>query len=516
MPTRLTLVTLALCVATIGATPAPPARPPDGTYAYTLSGAPGLTQTTIVIRSSASGFSVIENVVLPSGAAVSTQTDYDAQTLLPTHYRVSQNGKTTDLVFANGTATLVEPLTARSKPAGTKGLTISEGLFALPMMLPAIVASAGGQPIADLAINGGLTVVTLTPTSAADARPAGVPQNDVESAIGYPNGLRETFWSNPTTYAVDRIGLGTAAALTLNNYSTATTAVTPAPAAVLPTPYPTAQPHFSSRGVSFASSGGATIAGTLTVPNDPKGRRMPAFIFIHGSGAGTRDAAVPANPTFLDLSNGLSNNGVIVLRYDKRAIGKSTGEGTEDWHPLGDDARAAVAFLKHQPSVDPHRIFILGHSEGGEIAPLIAPSIPNLAGIVLMAGPAIALDQIIGKQLPGDKNAAYRTVLLKAFSSYAGLDPAVYITKVNVPILVLQGGRDVQVLASDLPHLVNAARAAHRKITVKVLPEDDHLFLRLPASAVSNGSEYFVPAPLDPRVPQTILQWLRSLPTSAR
>jgi hypothetical protein len=127
MPKRFAIAALALCIVALGATPAPPARPPDGTYTYAISGVPVLTTTTIVIRSTGSSFSTIENVTL-NGAPVSTQTDYDAQTLLPTHYRVSQGGLTTDVTFANGTATLVSPPLTRAAIAGTKGLTVSEGL----------------------------------------------------------------------------------------------------------------------------------------------------------------------------------------------------------------------------------------------------------------------------------------------------------------------------------------------------------------------------------------------------
>jgi hypothetical protein len=74
----------------------------------------------------------------------------------------------------------------------------------------------------------------------------------------------------------------------------------------------------------------------------------------------------------------------------------------------------------------------------------------------------------------------------------------------------------MQVLAKDLPHLVSAARASRRNITVKLLSDDDHLFLRLAPGTTSSLSEYFVPAPLDPRVPQDILAWLKALPTSSR
>ncbi|HEY5257952.1 MAG TPA: alpha/beta fold hydrolase [Candidatus Baltobacteraceae bacterium] len=508
MRKRLPLLVLASCVVILGASPAPPARPPDGTYVYAVSGVPGLNATTIVIRSNPTGFSVFENLTV-EGSAVSTQTDYDGQTLFPTHYHLVKGPATVDLILANGSATLASPPLTRDKLPGTAGLDVSEGLFAPLVLLPSILAADGGQPISDVLVSGTMPVIQMMTVAAADRRPVGVPTGDVESALTYA-GQTETFWSNPTTHVVDRTDVG-GANLVLRTYATGTTVVAPAAA---PTPYPTAVPHFRSTNVSFASSGGAVLAGTLTVPNGNAGKRLPAFVFIHGSGPGTRDGALSVNPTFLDLSNALSNNGVVVLRYDKRGIAKSTGTPTEDWHALGDDARAAVAFLKRQPSVDPRRIVLLGHSEGGQIAPLIAPSIPQLAGIVLMAGPAISMDRVLGEQLPGDANAVYRNRLLQAFAAYVGIEPAATIAKVDVPILVLQGGRDRQIRAGDLHYLVDAARAAHRQITVKLLPEDDHLFLRLAPTQANDGSEYYVAAPLDPRVPQTILRWLKTLPTS--
>ncbi len=281
---------------------------------------------------------------------------------------------------------------------------------------------------------------------------------------------------------------------------------TPVP---VPTPYPTAHPHFSSRTVAFASTGGAVLAGTLTIPNHGRAR-MPAFVFVHGSGPGTRNGGIPQNPTFLDLSNALSNAGIVVLRYDKRGIAGSTGTATEDWHVLGNDVRAAVSFLREQPTVDPKRIFLLGHSEGGIIVPLVAPSIRGLAGIVLMAPPAVPMERIIQEQSPR-MTPALRRAVTRGLASYIGIDPGNVIRGVGAPILVLQGTRDIQVLPSDLPHLVAAARNAHRRITVDLLSGDDHLFLRVPDAAPSDGSEYETAAPLDPRVAADILRWLRGL-----
>lgn len=279
---------------------------------------------------------------------------------------------------------------------------------------------------------------------------------------------------------------------------------TPAPVA---SPYPLAPARYESRDVQFASTGGAVLSGTLSIPNALR-RRVPAFVFVHGSGPGTRDGALPQNPTFLDLANALSNAGYAVLRYDKRGIRRSTGTPTEDWRPLSEDVRAAVAFLRRQPGIDPRRIILVGHSEGGLVVPLAAPSTPGVAGIVLMAPPAISMQALLAEQSVRMTPAIY-AALRQAFAAYDGIDPAAVIRRVDVPILVLQGTRDIQVLPSDLHHLVDAARAAHRRITVRLLSGDDHLFIHVPAGA-SGGSEYEIPAPLDPRVAADILAWMHA------
>jgi dienelactone hydrolase len=496
---RSRLVTLALGVAlatTAGiATAAGAQRPPDGTYTYAVTGIPVLTQTTIVVVTKGNVVSTIEDVTV-SGVNVVARTDYNAKTLLPQHYALTQGGTTTEIVFSGDSATIPKAAVTKTKMVGTKGLLVTEGLIASYMMLPSIATTAG-LPLSQLALNG-LRVVGISGAGADDAAPPGVPTGDVESAFTDSAGSRISMWSNPATAVVDQMNLGNAT-LVLQSRTAATATPTPAPVV---TPYPTPSPNFSSRDVSFASSG-ATLAGTLTVPNGLTGR-APAFVFVHGSGPGTRDGGVAANPTFLDLSNALSNNGVVVLRYDKRGIGASTGVPTEDWQPLGDDVRAAVAFLRQQPNVDPNRIYLLGHSEGGQIVPMIEPSIPGIAGIVLMAGPALPIDRVIDEQTSGKAPAA----LKKAFASYVGQDPAVAITHVNVPILVLQGGRDGQILPTDLHVLTDAAKAANRNITVDIFPEDDHLFLKLSPQRPNDFSEYEIPAPLDPRVPQAILTWL--------
>lgn len=275
-----------------------------------------------------------------------------------------------------------------------------------------------------------------------------------------------------------------------------------------PTPLPTPQPHFTSRDVHFRSPDGSVLAGTLTVPDGARAL-MPAFVFVHGSGPATRDGGDAQNPTFRDLSNALSNAGIVVLRYDKRGIGRSTGKATEDWRPLSEDAQAAIAFLRAQKQVDPKRIFLLGHSEGGLVVPLAAVSTHGLAGIILMAPPAIPMNQLIEQQRPRMTAEIYAQIR-QAFRAYNGIDPANVIRQVTVPVLVLQGDKDIQVLPADLHRLTDAAHASHKRITVDVLSGDDHLFIKVPPGHPP-ASEYQIAEPLDPRVARDILTWMRAI-----
>lgn len=497
---------LASLVTTLAATAPDAMRPADGTYVYTVSGVPALTSSTILVRTVGTTIVTTESANV-AGSPWLAVTTYDTGTGFPVHYALTAGGTIGQIVFANGIASVPGTSETFRARAGTAGLSLGDGLIAYSIMMPWLLAHNAGAPISVLAARGG-SISTFAAVPPTATRPLGVEATDAATAYQESEpGPRFDAWFNPGTHAIDAIVVSNVA-IRLASYSTSTQ---PPIAAAAPTPYPMASPDYDSRDVAFTSPG-ATLSGTVSVPRGTTGRRYPAFVFVHGSGAGTRDGALPANPTFLLLSDRLSNAGYVVLRYDKRAIGKSTGIGTESWKPLGDDVRAAVAYLRTQPNVDPHRIFLLGHSEGGAIVPLIAPGFhPALAGIVMLAGPAISMPRILDEQsarIPPGKRAA----LDAAFRDYDGLNPTDYITKVDVPILVLQGTRDIQVLAKDLPPLIAAAHKAKRNITVRVFDGDDHLFIRVPANVRADGSEYFVPAPLDPRVADAILKWADAIP----
>jgi len=132
---------------------------------------------------------------------------------------------------------------------------------------------------------------------------------------------------------------------------------------------------------------GISLAATLTMPRGVG--PFPAAILLAGSGPLDRDEADSGHRPFLVLADHLTRMGIAVFRYDKRGIGRSTGDYDQaTTADFAADAEAALAFLKVRPGIDKRRIGFIGHSEGGIIAPIIASRSADVAWIVILAGPA--------------------------------------------------------------------------------------------------------------------------------
>jgi len=130
------------------------------------------------------------------------------------------------------------------------------------------------------------------------------------------------------------------------------------------------------------------IAGTLSLPTGDG--PFPAVVLISGTGHNTRDEDVWGHKVFMVLGVTLTRNGFAVLRYDKRGVGGSSGNyDAATTVDFTSDAEAAVAWMKTQSHIDARRIGVLGHSEGGIIAPAVATSDKGVAFVVLIAGPCI-------------------------------------------------------------------------------------------------------------------------------
>lgn len=140
-----------------------------------------------------------------------------------------------------------------------------------------------------------------------------------------------------------------------------------------------------------------SLAGTLTIPEGDG--PFPAVILISGSGQQDRDETIFLHKPFLVLADYLTRNGIAVLRYDDRGMGKSKGR-TNDATSLtfADDAEAALTYLLQRPEIDSRKIGLAGHSEGGLIAPIVASRNRNVSFIVSLAGPGVKGYEVLLKQ----------------------------------------------------------------------------------------------------------------------
>ncbi len=254
---------------------------------------------------------------------------------------------------------------------------------------------------------------------------------------------------------------------------------------------------------------GHSLGATLTRP--VAGARVPVVITISGSGAQERDEAIPGVAgyrPFREIADTLGRRGIAVLRFDDRGTGASGGNhATATSRDFADDVRALVTWLRARPDIDADRIALLGHSEGGLIAPLVAADDPQLAGIALLAGPAYTGARIIDFQQRSAISQAYPSARAVARDSmfraaqqqldsmarsqpwlreFLTYDPLPTARRVRAPVLILQGETDLQVTAEQADTLVAAFRAGgNADVTMHRLAATNHLFQRDPSGLPS-------------------------------
>jgi len=274
------------------------------------------------------------------------------------------------------------------------------------------------------------------------------------------------------------------------------------------------------------------LAGTLTLPN--KEGKFPVVILISGSGPQNRDEEIFEHKPFLVLADYLTKKGIAVLRFDDRGTGKSTGEfKTATTLDFAKDVQAGVAYLQTRKEIDKNKIGLIGHSEGGMIAPLVAENSKEIDFVVLLAGVGIRPGQLlllqkekIERQMNIPENeiqngqeifkGAYdiilnssenRDILKGKISSYLKqklanklkddqvnslsasittpwmicflkLDPSMTLEKVKCPVLALNGEKDVQVPADVNLEAIKMAltKGGNKNVAIKKLPNLNHLF----------------------------------------
>ncbi|MEM7559842.1 MAG: alpha/beta fold hydrolase, partial [Planctomycetota bacterium] len=157
-------------------------------------------------------------------------------------------------------------------------------------------------------------------------------------------------------------------------------------------------PYNVSELTFYNEAAGIKLAATLTVPKQSS-NPVPAVVMVSGSGPQDRDESLAGHKPFWVISDHFSRQGIAVLRFDDRGVGKSEGDyASATSADLASDAAAAVEFLRSRQEVDPKRIGICGHSEGGLIAPMVAAKDKDLAFVILMAGTGVNGEEILKSQ----------------------------------------------------------------------------------------------------------------------
>jgi dienelactone hydrolase len=290
------------------------------------------------------------------------------------------------------------------------------------------------------------------------------------------------------------------------------------------------------------------LQGTLTVPNGSG--PFPGVVLVHGSGPNDRDETIGPNKTFRDLAWGLASRGIAVLRYDKRTYMHAKQFTPEIVEKLTakeeviDDALLAIELMRRTKDIDPKKVVMLGHSLGATLAPRIGKQDPEIAGIIIMAGITRSLEDTILDQftylysLAGtmtDEQKAELEVLkekvahvkniesLKDIPSKdlpLGISPAYWkdlhdhkpsddVKTLTMPILILQGGRDYQVLKTEDFEGWKSALSHKKNATFELFPKLNHLFIA--GEGKSTPQEYTVEGHVEKDVIDSIVQWIKKI-----
>ena len=317
-----------------------------------------------------------------------------------------------------------------------------------------------------------------------------------------------------------------------------------------------------------------TLAGTLTLPSDGKASRI--VILITGSGPQNRNEELLDHRPFLVWSDWLTRNGIAVLRYDDRGIAKSTGNfKTATSADFADDVEAAIKYINSRADLQQISIGLMGHSEGGMIAPMVASLDKDVKFIILLAGPGVPIVDLMLKQnedqmrLAGttkavmekallDTKALYKVIVENAamptaevkkkvdtllyrqlkpiadanhgkpsveeninttdrvllspwFRYFLAFDPRNYLAKVKCPVLALNGSLDMQVNAAANLASIQQTLTANGNKQVQIVEFPGLNHLFQPAKTGSVAEYSQIETTVDPVVLSKVSEWINKL-----
>jgi uncharacterized protein len=312
------------------------------------------------------------------------------------------------------------------------------------------------------------------------------------------------------------------------------------------------------------------LAGTIT---KPKGKGpFPAVVLVSGSGPQDRNEEIFNHKPFLVIADYLTNNGIAVLRYDDRGVAESEGDfSSATSADFADDAKAAFEFLKKQKNIDSKKVGIIGHSEGGMIAPMVAAEDNSVGFIILLAGPGIPIDELLilqtekvalaegtpkeeiekalainkdlfgvalhqkdekraieqfeeiiikhSSDLPAEERElalsesmkSTKALLTPWFRFFIGYDPQTVLEKVKCPVLAINGDKDVQVTAEEnLAGIKNALeKGGNKNYSIHSMKGLNHLFQTADTGAVSEYAK--IEETFSPEVLNLMKDWILNL-----
>ena len=294
---------------------------------------------------------------------------------------------------------------------------------------------------------------------------------------------------------------------------------------------PVANDGYTEYPVIIAEGGDYPLRGILSIP-DGAAAPLPAVVLVHGSGPSDMDETVFGVTVFKDISDYLAKNGMAVLRYDKRTyshgakLAEQYGDGLTVREETIDDALLAKSLLMRDERIDPYKIFVLGHSLGGMLAPRIVSEGDFAGGIIMAGSPRSLLDVVYDQNMyfielmdlgDDERSALYEQVeqareeffsLPQGYIMEMDAHPAEsYLLETNKPFLIMQGGKDFQVYPDVDFALYREIARGRGNIALRLYDGLTHLFTRSTMDTPTTD-DYVAGSHVDPGPLADIVDWL--------